>query len=251
MKDRKIGLVNLLFLVLTLVVNGLGAMGFINGYSQKMVSDLYGTLITPAAFTFSIWSVIYLLLFIYVIVVIVKGKDSYYGDSKVAGLFVLSCVLNMAWIVAFAYLQMAVSAIIILMIACVLNLINKRLLAINEGGHWLAPLTFGLYSGWLVIATVVNVSSMLVQMDFNGFGLSYEVWAMIMLGVSVLLVILLQLNNRNVVYAWPVAWAYFGIYSTLKAGSMLANIALVGLVVMVLFSFLLLVRNKFKIIPVK
>ena len=46
-----------LFFMITLVVNVLGAFGFINGLSQKEISDKYLTLITPAPSTFSIWSI--------------------------------------------------------------------------------------------------------------------------------------------------------------------------------------------------
>lgn len=55
---RKQALINGVFFLVTLVVNGLGAAGKINGLSQKEISDRYVTLITPSASTFSIWSLI-------------------------------------------------------------------------------------------------------------------------------------------------------------------------------------------------
>lgn len=71
--DRiKIAWVNLFFLIITLIVNAMGALGYINGLSQKEISDKYLTLITPSPSTFSIWSVIYTLLIISLIVMIVK-----------------------------------------------------------------------------------------------------------------------------------------------------------------------------------
>ena len=56
--------VNMGLFLLTLLINTLGAYGFINGSSQKEVSDTYQTLITPSPATFSIWGVIYTLLLI-------------------------------------------------------------------------------------------------------------------------------------------------------------------------------------------
>ena len=64
MKERKKAIINLLILFLTFVINALGALGLINGYSQKEVSDRYLTLITPSPTTFSIWSIIYICNFI-------------------------------------------------------------------------------------------------------------------------------------------------------------------------------------------
>ena len=46
--------INLIFLVVTLAINLLGAIGLINGFTQKQVSDMYVTLITPSPTTFSI-----------------------------------------------------------------------------------------------------------------------------------------------------------------------------------------------------
>ena len=78
MDKTKKAWVNGLFFVVTLVINTLGALGLINGLSQKQISDMYVTLITPSPSTFSIWSIIYSLLLISVIVMIVKKDDPYY-----------------------------------------------------------------------------------------------------------------------------------------------------------------------------
>ncbi|WP_373471495.1 hypothetical protein [Carnobacterium alterfunditum] len=58
MKQKTKTYINAILLVITLIINGMGAFGLINGLSQKEVSDMYPTLITPAPSTFSIWSVI-------------------------------------------------------------------------------------------------------------------------------------------------------------------------------------------------
>ena len=56
--------INVLFLAVTLVINTFGALGLINGLSQKEISDMFVTLITPSPATFRIWSVIYSLLIV-------------------------------------------------------------------------------------------------------------------------------------------------------------------------------------------
>ena len=95
--------VNLIFLAATLVINTLGAIGLINGLTQKEISDMYVTLITPSPATFSIWSVIYSLLLISMIAMIIKKDDPYYQNAvdQISNLFRISCFLNIAWIVTF------------------------------------------------------------------------------------------------------------------------------------------------------
>ena len=78
MNTTKKAWINAIFLIVTLAINTLGAIGLINGLTQKEISDRYVTAITPSPSTFSIWSVIYSLLIISIIVLIVKKKDPYY-----------------------------------------------------------------------------------------------------------------------------------------------------------------------------
>ena len=258
MDNTKKAWINGIFLAVTLVINTLGALGVINGLSQKQVSNMFPTLITPSPSTFSIWSVIYSLLIASVLVMIIKKKDLYYQQaiSRLTVLFPLSCVLNIVWIVAFSYVQIELSVLFIFGLVLTLALICKQLLHIQEHGRWLLPLSFGLYTGWLFIAAVVNISAALVKLDWNGFGVADEIWAAIILIVAVLLVIGVQLNIRNAVFPLPVAWAYYGIYQFLKAPEgfggqygLLQVISLAGMTVLIGAAAIQLYRNHFSLLP--
>jgi len=251
--------VNGLFFVVTLVINTLGAIGLINGLSQKQISDMYVTLITPSSATFSIWSVIYTLLLISVIVMIVRKNDTYYENAidQISRLFRISCVLNIAWIVSFSFLLVELSVLFILGFIITLALICERLLKIQEKKRWLLPLTFGLYTGWLVIATVVNAAAALVKLKWNGFGLANDVWGIIILVIAVFLVIFILSKNRNAAFPLPVAWAYFGIYQFLKSPEgfkgefgLLQTVALVGLSVLIVVAAIQFYRNRYSLLPV-
>ena len=165
MNKAKQAWINLIFLAVTLVINTLGAIGLINGLTQKQISDMYVTLITPSPSTFSIWSVIYSFLLISIFVMIIKKDDPYYRRAveKISNLFRISCILNIGWIVLFSFVMIELSVIFILVFVITLALINVKLFEIREGKRWLLPVTFGLYGGWLFIATVVNVAAGLVD----------------------------------------------------------------------------------------
>lgn len=251
--------INGLFFVVTLAVNTLGAIGVINGLSQKQISDMYLTLITPSPATFSIWSVIYTLLLISLIVMIVRKNDSYYDRAvdQISSLFRISCVLNIAWIVSFSYVLVELSLLFILGFVITLTLICQKLLTIQDKKRWLLPLTFGLYTGWLVIATVVNTAAALVKLKWNGFGLANDVWGIIILIVAVFLVIFVLSKIRNAAFPLPVAWAYFGIYQFLKAPEgfkgefgLLQSVALAGMAVLIVVAAIQLYRNHFSLLPV-
>lgn len=250
--------INALLLAVTLIINTLGALGLINGLSQKQISDMYVTLITPSPSTFSIWSVIYLLLLTSVIVMIVKKDDSYYQKAvdQIAVLFWISCILNIIWIVLFSFVLVELSVLFILGFVITLSLICLKLLKIQEGKRWLLPLSFGLYTGWLMIATVVNIAASLVKLKWDGFGIAADTWAIIILVISVLLVTAVLLKNRNAAFPLPVAWAYFGIYQFLSAPEgfngefwLLQIIALAGMVFLIGLAAIQLYRNHFSLLP--
>ena len=252
---KKIGL-NAIFFILTLVVNTLGGLGIINDMSQSDVSDKYFTLITPAGFTFSIWSVIYGLIAASLVVLYLRRETSYYQRAldKITPLFILTSVLNMAWIVLFSYELVELSTLFIFAYTIVLALICKQLLAINDRKHFLLPLTFGLNTGWLMIATVVNVASSLVKLEWNGFGLSDDLWGMIILIVAILIVVFVTTHTHNAAIPLPIAWAYFGIHQSLATEhpgdyGILQMIAIIGLVILIGVAAIQLYKNEYFILP--
>lgn len=250
--------INAALLLVTLVINTLGAIGLINGSTQKEISDRYMTLITPGPSTFSIWSVIYALLIASVLVMALKKNDPYYQRAvdELTVWFRVSSILNLAWIVAFSFEQLELSLLLILAFAVSLALLGQRLLKIQKGRRWLLPLSFGLYNGWLMIATVVNAAAMLVKLDWGGFGLTDEIWAIAILAIAILLVIIVVARLRNAVLPLPVAWAYLGINQFLGSPAgfdnqypTLAVAALIGMGLLVAVAVIQFVRNRFSVLP--
>ncbi len=250
--------INGVLLVLTLIVNAMGAIGVINGLSQKEISDMYQTLITPAPSTFSIWSVIYTFLIISIIVMIIKNKDSYYGRAidEISSLFWLSCALNIVWIISFSYNLIGLSTIFIFAFLIVMVLIVERIGKIQNKNRFMLPITFGLYSGWLFIATVVNIAAWLVKIEWGGLGISAEIWASVILLVAVGLTLIVILKTKNAIFPLPIAWAYFGIYNFLLAPegfqgkySLLPNIALIGIVLLIGLAAIQFYKNKYMVMP--
>ena len=256
MRTKTKAWINLGLLLLTLVVNFLGGTGRINNTSQGEVSDMYHTLITPAGFAFSIWSVIYGLLLISLIVMIVKYEDYYYRKAieEITPLLWISFITNMLWIVTFSYLQIGISTIFIFIYLISLTLIVQRLRSLNDKKYWLLPLTFGLNTGWLFIATVVNVAAYLVQIEWNGFGLTEDTWALIIMVVALLLAVFVQSQVKNAAFPLPIAWAFFGIYQELQSISSYPTLEITALIItglLIILAIYFFIRNKNSIYPLQ
>ena len=216
---------NLALFLLTIGVNALGAFGIINGMSQKEVSDAYPTLITPSPSTFSIWGVIYLLLLISLVYMIVKNREEKTAKliDTVSAPFWVASAANMLWIITFSFQWIGISTLLILLLVISLAVLNSRLRAPDGLGQKVNALAFGLYNGWLIVATVVNVSAFLVQIKWNGFGLAPDAWAVVILIVALLLSSLIQMRLRNAALTLPLAWAYYGIWQEHQAAGKFAG----------------------------
>ncbi|MEE4195089.1 MAG: tryptophan-rich sensory protein [Anaerolineae bacterium] len=252
--------INAILLIITLVINSLGAAGLISGLTQKEISDMYLTIITPSPASFSIWSLIYTTLILSSIVMIiqVKKQNAYYLKvvDAISVLFWISSLLNVAWIVSFSFLLVELSTIFIFGFVVVLSMILQKLLKLQEGKRWLLPLAFGLYTGWLFIATVVNIAAALVKLNWDGFGIAASVWAAIILVIAVALIVVVQLRNRNAIFPLPIAWAYFGIYQFLRSPEgfngqygLVQVVALIGMAVLIGAAAIHFYRNQFGVLP--
>lgn len=250
--------INMGLFLLTLVINTLGALGFINGLSQKEVSDTYQTLITPSPATFSIWGVIYALLLISLIFMLVKHKEERTAKliNTISTPFWVSCIINILWIVTFSYELIGISTLLILAFVVTLAILNGKLKTPDGLGQKVNALAFGLYNGWLIIATVVNASAFLVQLQWNGFGLASDVWAVIILIVSLLITGLIQWRLRNAALTLPLAWAYYGIWQQHQAQGLFAGqysaigwTALVIAALYIIIAVFVFIQNGFCLLP--
>jgi hypothetical protein len=70
----------------------------------------------------------------------------------------------------------------------------------------------GIYTAWLTIATIANVSLALAAAEWGGFGLSYETWGVIIsaVGIGVGLVLLALFKDAS--FPGVYAYAYIGIF---------------------------------------
>ena len=152
----------------------------LNGKRTGEVSDTYQNLFTPAGVTFSIWSVIYLLLGLHVLYQLGMFRGSQPEDerndllNRVGLLFSMSSLANTAWVFAWHYQLIPLSAVPIAVLLVCLILITNSLRAANltVRERWFAGVPFSVYFGWTTVVTVANVTVLLVSLNWNGFGLT-------------------------------------------------------------------------------
>lgn len=234
----------------------------INGQTTGEVSDSYPNLFAPAGYTFAIWGLIYLLLAAYSVYQLGIFKTSdIKADAKllnrVGVLFAISSIANAIWIFAWHYNVIWLSLTLIITVLVLLISINeeirKRNLSLKE--KLLIKVPFSVYFGWITVATIANVTTFLVSIGWNGFGIPETIWTIIILLVGFIIASLVIVRDRNIAYALTVIWAYVGILvkHSSKAGfngqypSVIsaASISIAFLVIVTLYS-LFMRKNKSK-----
>lgn len=178
----------------------------INGKTTGDVSAAYPNLFVPAGITFSIWGIIYLLLAVYCVMQFMP--DSKEIASRINWLFIISCVLNGLWIVAWHYQKLPWSLLIMVGLLVTLIMINLQIRELSPG--WVKA-AFGIYLGWICIATIANVTALLVDTGWNGFGIQPQIWSIIMIAAGAIIVSLTLLRINNPFIGLAVVWAFTGI----------------------------------------
>lgn len=202
----------------TLYINYLSNTGLMNNTTIGEISNNYRSLFTPAGYTFAIWGVIYLLLFGFTIYqgrsLFVKVKD----DSFVLTTgwwFIASCTFNSLWVFAWIYEFTGLSCILIfLLLASLLKIVlNNRMELDDEPFPIIAFVwwPFVVYAGWVTVACIANVSTYLIKIDWDGFGLSQVAWTIILIIIAfgINQVLIWKRNMRE--FAVVGAWAFIGI----------------------------------------
>ena len=217
LRNVKVKYLSLILFSLVIYTNYLANALPIGGVTTGEVSDLLDNLFTPTGFTFSIWGIIYLSLFIFLISLIKINEEQKPFVSKVVVLFNINCLLNITWIFAWHYKIFPLSLIIMLGLLYTLILISRVIKTCHKKLkssylYNISSFSFNIYFGWITVATVANFTGLLVSLEWGGFGISHELWTSFIIVVASIIASITFIKNRAIWYLLPIIWAFYGIY---------------------------------------
>lgn len=178
----------------------------INGISTGDVSKKYSTLFTPKGFTFSIWGIIYILLFLFVIKFIISEAESIENIYEISIIFIISCFLNITWLFCWHFDKIALSTIVMIALLTSLLLILHFL---PKSGFNFAALS--IYAGWISVALIANISILIFKYDISFFMNNQWLWFYLVIGFSLVICLYMVFVKKNYYYGLVFLWAYFGI----------------------------------------
>ena len=166
---------------------GVGVLGTRVEESSGGALAATATLIAPAGPAFSIWSVIYLGLLGYAVWQFPARNATRERVRSTGWLAAVSMLLNAAWLLVTQQGWIWVSVVVILALALVLGLLVVRLGAEPARSlpeRIVLDWTFGLYLGWVAVASCANVTAALVDSGVDLGDTGSQVAAVVVLAVA-------------------------------------------------------------------
>jgi hypothetical protein len=248
---------NIVCFAAVVVINTLAITIPLGGKTTGQLSDQYSNLFVPSGLTFSIWGIIYILLGLYTVCGLIdsikKAERSSSFVDTIGILFIITCIANVGWILSWQFerLLLSLACMLILLIALILiyNRLGIGLSKAKVVEKYLVHMPMSVYFGWITIATIANVTAILVAYKWDRFGLSEEFWAVALIGIGIILGLVILFQRKDIFYALVVDWAILGILikrigerHIVAQGVIITSI--IGIVVLSLGILLQIIRGK-------
>ncbi|NLF50328.1 MAG: tryptophan-rich sensory protein [Leptolinea sp.] len=215
MKDIARQVIVILSILATLVVNTLANALPINGLTTGDVSDRFNVYFVPAGYVFSIWGLIYLGLIAYGIFQALPAQRDNPRLRATGWWVVLGGLANSAWIFLWHYEQFPLTliAMFTLLVSLIMTYLGLKIGRgiVSKAEFWAVRIPFSVYLGWITVATVANVTSVLDFIKWDRFGLSEGTWLVIMLIVVLAITAAMLFTRRDAAFTVVILWALEGI----------------------------------------
>ena len=213
--QHSLPIINLIAYLLLVIINYMAAKIPFFGRSPGDVSDLFPNLLTPPDFTFRIWAVVYILLggfaFFQSRILLNKQKTIPTEISAIGFLFLVSCIFNLSWLMAWQTLHIGLAFSLIFILWILLIWIYTNLVQL-EKVDWRYMLPFSVYLAWVCVAALANLNVLLIQAGFEFWGLTEQVWTAGLLGIGICGTLLIVYLTKDIWFTLVLLWTFYGIY---------------------------------------
>lgn len=196
-------------LIGVIAVNVLANVLPLNNQTTGEISNRLPVLFTPAGYVFSIWAVIYVLLIIWLAGIWKRKEQNGLEYNKRSFLFIISSILNIAWIYLWHYEYFLLT--IFVMLGLLVTLIGLYASYPATGQKTVNRLPISIYLGWIFVATLANISYLMTFYQWDGWGLSDPLWAVIIMTIGTAIALHIRFHHFDIWVVFVFIWAFIGI----------------------------------------
>jgi benzodiazapine receptor len=217
---KKFQIINVFAIILTIVMNALSNILSFGGVNTGEAADRFFSYFTPAGYVFSIWSVIYTLLIVFIAYQVRTSQVNAEYLGKIGFIYLFNGIFNATWLIAFHFavdtplLLLLTEPLILGVLVTLLYIYVKLEIGVSEvplSEKLAVHLPVSVYLGWISVATIANTASVLNEFLTVPLDTQY-LWTALVLVVALLLAIIMIVKRRDFAYSLVVVWAAIGIY---------------------------------------
>jgi hypothetical protein len=101
--------------------------------------------------------------------------------------------------------------ILLLSLIVIYQKLNIGRSAALKSEKYLVHLPFSVYLGWITIATIANTTALLVNLNWNRWGLSEPFWTIVVIIIGLVISLMMLFYRKDIFYSLVVDWALLGI----------------------------------------
>jgi hypothetical protein len=226
--------VNLIGLLAVVGVNALANIVPFNGMTTGEVVNRDPVYFQPAGWTFSIWSLIYLLLAAYVVYSFLPVGRADARTRRIAPVFLASNIFNALWLVLWHWERWLASTVMLAGLALSLLVIYGILRRGRRAGaqpgaieRLMVWTPFSVYLGWASIALLANIAVWMDRNRIDLWGMDGRWTAITFMLIALVATALMAIWQRDPTYALVIVWALVGIVAFQWDRSRLVSISAV------------------------
>lgn len=199
--------------VVMIACNAIFEIFALGGTTSAEVSNEVFTWFTPAGYVFSIWSVIYIGLAVWLVAYSGEaGHDEPLGSlgvGKTAALFVASCALNITWLALWHFEIFVPSVIVIAALLVVLGALYLRVQA--ESTRLVDKVPVSLYFAWLSVATVADIAHVITRFTGAEMSIAQPISTVALAIAFFALAVYMKRRFNDYAFGAVIVWAVVGI----------------------------------------
>jgi len=187
------------------------------GKTNQQIGDTFPTLLTPAGWTFNIWGPILLWEGLFAVVQMLPPLRGSAVVQVLTPWWLATCFLQVLWQMTFSHLDFDVAIFFKLgifgsLLGLCLTVDNLRLTAAE---YWLCRAPFSLHLGWVIIGTLVNITTAAEERLLTSTTMMALTIAALAYSLAVAALLSLCRPEADPIIPLPLAWGFLGIWSEL------------------------------------
>lgn len=181
----------------------------INGYKTLDISMRLPVILTPATYAYVFVLLLNILLAYWLFQYWRKLKSFESMTLLQASLFVIANILQIVEILSWHHLQYTISIVSLSFLLATLAALYFTYPYDNEFTSNRMPIA--IYFAWTIFIFMTNISFILTLNEWNGFGLSYQLWAVIAMTFGTAIAMHVRYHFYDVTFPSVFIWAYVAV----------------------------------------